>query len=187
MRDAVVALRSERLDEVDSTSLLTDLTALRGLIDQAECEWLRRVGEVHARGAADTVGAGSTTAFLRGTVLLSPSEAGRAVRTASALRSSCAATATAKALADGVIGLGQAHVVTAVLDRLPSALPDAVRRNGELSLLEPAAALNPADLGRAGRHFASRVDPDGLARDEAEARERPPAATRRPAAATPTS
>ena len=170
LRDAVVALRSEQLNEVDSASLLTDVTALRGLLDQAEGEWLRRVGEVHARGAADTVGAGSTTAFLRGTVLMSPSEAGRAVRTASALRSSC--PATAQALADGVIGLGQAHVVTTVLERLPSALPDDVRRDGELLLLEHAAVLNPADLGRAGRHFASRVDPLGLARDEAEARER---------------
>ena len=37
---------------------------------------------------------------------------------------------------------------------------------------QQAAVLNPADLGRAGRHFASRVDPLGLSRDEADQRER---------------
>ena len=77
VRDAVAALRSEQLQAVDWAGLLADVTALRRLLDQAEGEWLRRVGEVHARGAADTVGAGSTKAFLRGTVLMSPSEAGR--------------------------------------------------------------------------------------------------------------
>lgn len=77
VRAAVVALGSEPLQAVDSACLLADVTALRGLLDQAEGEWLRRVGEAHARGAADTVGAGSTKAFLRGTVLMSPPEAGR--------------------------------------------------------------------------------------------------------------
>lgn len=32
--------------------------------------------------------------------------------------------------------------------------------------------MNPADLARAGRFVASRVDPDGSARDEAEVWER---------------
>jgi len=167
---AAKGLRSEDLTGVDSASLLADVAALRGLLDQLEGEWLRRVGEVHARGAADVVGAGSTKAFLRGTVLMSPLEAGRAVRTATVLRSTC--TATASALSDGRVGLGQAHVVATVIDRLPSALPESARLEGELVLLEHAGALNPADLARAGRFFASRVDPDGLARDEREQVER---------------
>ena len=67
VRDAVVSLQSEDLHAVDSGSLLTDVADLRRLADQVEGQWLRRVGGVHARGAADAVGAGSTKAFLRGT------------------------------------------------------------------------------------------------------------------------
>ncbi|MBC7638834.1 MAG: hypothetical protein H7231_03510, partial [Rhodoferax sp.] len=86
LRDAVSSLQSEDLQGVDSGSLLTDVAAMRRLVDQVEGEWLRRVGEVHARGAAQVVGAGSTKAFLRGTCLVSPSEASKAVDTATALR-----------------------------------------------------------------------------------------------------
>ena len=125
---------------------------------------------MHARGLGEAVGAGSTKAFLRGTLLMSPAEASRAVRTATALRTSCAATADA--LTAGTIGAGQAHVLTAVIGKLPSALPEEARLEGEAALLEHAAVLNPADLARAGRFFAHRVDPDGAARDETEARER---------------
>ncbi len=170
VRTALVGLQSEDLQGVDSASLLGDVAALRGLLDQVEGEWLRRVGEVHAQGAAEVVGAGSTKAFLRGTCLLSPFEASRAVKTATALRSTCAATAAA--LAEGVIGVGQAHVVASVIEKLPSALAPDVRTAGEVALVEHAAVLNPSDLARAGRFFASRVDPRGLARDEAEQRER---------------
>ena len=170
LRDAVSSLQSEDLHGVDSGSLLTDVAAMRRLVDQVEGEWLRRVGEVHARGAAQVVGAGSTKAFLRGTCLVSPSEASRAVDTATALRSTCLATAAA--VAAGVIGVGQAEVITKVITDLPSALPEDVRAAGEATLLEHAAALNPAQLARAGRYFASHVDPHGVARDEAEQRAR---------------
>ncbi len=170
VRDAVTGLQSEDLHGVDSGSLLTDVADLRRLADQVEGEWLRRVGEVHARGAADVVGAGSTKAFLRGTCLVSPAEASKAVATASALRSTC--EATAEAVAAGAIGVGQAQVITRVISDLPSALPEDTRRDGEQVLLTHAAVLDPAQLARAGRYFASRVDPHGVARDEAEQRER---------------
>ncbi len=170
VREAVTGLQSEDLHGVDSGSLLTDVADLRRLADQVEGEWLRRVGEVHARGAADVVGAGSTKAFLRGTCLVSPSEASRAVATASALRTTCAATA--EAVAAGTIGIGQAHVIAKVITDLPSALPEDVRLAGEATLVEHARVLDPAQLARAGRYFASRVDPHGVARDEAEQRER---------------
>ena len=58
LRDAVGGLQSEDLHGVDSGSLLTDVADLRRLADQVEGEWLRRVGEVHARGAADVGGCG---------------------------------------------------------------------------------------------------------------------------------
>ncbi len=170
VRDAVTGLQSEDLHGVDSGSLLTDVADLRRLADQVEGQWLRQVGEVHARGAADVLGAGSTKAFLRGTCLVSPSEASKAVATASALRSSC--IQTAEAVAAGVIGIGQAQVITRVITDLPSALPEDTRQDGERVLLAHAAALDPAQLARAGRYFASRVDPHGVARDEQEQRER---------------
>ncbi len=170
VRNAVTVLQFEDLHGVDSGSLLTDVADLRRLADQVEGEWLRRVGEVHARGAADVVGAGSTKAFLRGTCLVSPVEASRAVYTAAALRTTC--TQTAEAVASGVIGIGQAQVIAKVIADLPSALPEDVRTAGEATLVAHAAALNPAELARAGRYFASRVDPHGVARDEAERRER---------------
>jgi len=170
VRDAVAGLQSEDLHGVDSSSLLTDVVDLRRLADQVEGEWLRRVGEVHARGAADVMGAGSTKAFLRGTCLVSPAEASKAVATATALRNTCAATADA--VAAGAIGMGHAHVITKVITDLPSALPQDTRQDGQQVLLTHAAVLDPAQLARAGRYFASRVDPHGVARDEAEQRER---------------
>ncbi|MBC7640583.1 MAG: DUF222 domain-containing protein, partial [Rhodoferax sp.] len=170
VRDAVAVLRSEDLHGVDSGSLLTDVVAMRRLADQVEGEWLRRVGEVHARGAAQVVGAGSTKAFLRGTCLISPSESSRAVDTASALRTTC--TQTADAVAAGVIGIGQAQVIAKVITGLPSALPEDVRVAGEATLVAHAAALNPAELAWAGRYFACHVDPHGVARDDAEQRAR---------------
>ncbi len=170
VRDALTLLQSEDLHGVDSGSLLTDVAAMRRLVDQVEGEWLRRVGEVHARGAADVVGAGSTKAFLRGTCLVSPAEASKAVATASALRTTCAQTA--EAVAAGVIGAGQAQVIARVITDLPSALSEDVRAAGEATLVEHARVLDPAQLARAGRYFASRVDPHGVARAEAEQRER---------------
>ncbi len=170
LRHAVAGLQGEDLHGVDSGCLLTDVADLRRLIDQAEGEWLRRVGEAHARGAAQVVGAGSTKAFLRGTCLVSPSEASRAVDTAAALRTTCAATAAA--VAAGVIGIGQAQVIAEVITDLPSALAAEVRTAGEATLVAHAAALNPAELARAGRYFACHVDPHGVARDETEQRER---------------
>ncbi len=170
LRDVVAGLQSEDLHGVDSGSLLTEVADLRRLADQVEGEWLRRVGEVHARGAADVVGAGSTKAFLRGTCLVSPVMASRAVDTAAALRTTC--VATAKAVAAGTISIGQTHVIARVITDLPSALPEDTRVDGEQVLLAHAAALDPAQLARAGRYFASRVDPHRVARDEAEQRER---------------
>lgn len=170
LREAQLALAGEELAGVDSTSLLTDTAALRTLLDQCEGEWLRRVGEAHARGAAEMIGAGTTKAYLRGTLLMSPLEASKAVHTAAALRSTC--SATAQALASGTIGLGQAQVITRVIQRLPSALPSSARENGEHLLLQHAQVLNPADLGRAGRHLTHTLDPNGVSRDEHEATER---------------
>ena len=120
VREAMSGLQGDDLLGVDSAALLADVAALRSLLDQGEGEFLRRVGEVHARGAAEAVGAGSTQAFLRGTVLMSPLDPSRAVRTASVLRSTCPATAAA--VAAGAIGVGQAHVVAKVIEALPSAL-----------------------------------------------------------------
>ena len=170
LRAAVDGLQSEDLQGVDSASLLGDVAALRTLLDQCEGEFLRRVGEAHVRGAADAIGAGSTKAFLRGTLLMSPFEASRAVRTATVLRSAC--SATAEQLSVGAIGLSQAHVIARAVDDLPSALPPATRDEGESLLLQHAEALDPAQLGRAARHLACRLDPDGVARDEHEVVER---------------
>jgi len=170
VRQAVDCLQSEDLHGVDSGSLLTDVSSMWRLLDQVQGEWLRRVGEVHARGAAQVVGAGSTKAFLRGTCLVSPSEASKAVDTATALRTTC--TQTAEAVAAGQIGIGQAQVIAKVITDLPRALPEDVRMAGEATLVEHARALNSAELARAGRYFACHVDPQGVARDDAEQRER---------------
>ncbi len=129
--------QSEDLQGVDSGSLLTDGVAMRRLVDQVEGEWLRRVGEVHARGAARVVGAGSTKAFLGGTCLVFPSEASRAVATASALRSTC--QATAEAIAAGMIGVGQAQVIAKVITDLSSPESLAIM----CPAIEPLSAPNP--------------------------------------------
>ena len=121
VRDAVAVLQFEDLHSVDSGSLLTDVADLHRLVDQVEGEWLRRVGEVHARGAAQVVGAGSTKAFLRGTCLVSPVEASRAVDTATASR-----TATSASLSCPP-GWSIPHTLTATTDSPRP--PDPFRHN----------------------------------------------------------
>lgn len=164
---AVAALAAEDLEGIDSTALLAETATLRVLADQVEAEWLRRLGEVHVRGAAQSCGAPTTKAWVRGTLLMSPAGAARAVRTAVALRTTC--TATADALAAGTVGLGQAEAVTRAITRLPSAVPAALRERGEALLLEHAGALDPVQTARAARHLAHTLDPDGVYRDEQEA------------------
>ena len=60
VRDALVQLRSEDLRGLDAAGLLADVAGLHTMRGQVEGEWLRRVGEVHIRAVADTVGASST-------------------------------------------------------------------------------------------------------------------------------
>jgi len=66
VRDALVQLRSEDLQSLDSAGLLADVADLHTLLTRVEGEWLRRVGEVHLRGDGETLGARLTKASPRG-------------------------------------------------------------------------------------------------------------------------
>ena len=86
---------------------------------------LARLGEAEALGLARTRGATSMTAWLRGSHL-GPGEASRLIRTARALREQL--SATAQALADGEVNLGQAEVIVDSLKDLRPGEPGSAGR-----------------------------------------------------------
>lgn len=101
---------------------VADAVALRA---QADAVLLARLGEADARGLARSRGATSAVAWLRGSHQLSPGEASRLVRTARALREQL--PATAQAITDGEVQLGQAEVIVDSLKDLPPGISAELR------------------------------------------------------------
>ncbi len=131
---------------------------------------LAAVAEADGRniGAATAT---STAGWLRCRVRAHPREAAELVRVAKAVQSDCRPTGAA--LAAGTVNAGQAQVITRVLAALPRVEAD-VRVAAEEFLIGHAAALDPVQLGQAGRALAETLtvdpDPDERARRQRERR-----------------
>jgi hypothetical protein len=123
---------------------------------------LALVGQADGRGLGATQ-ATTTAGWLRARLLLHPGEAGRVVRLAGALPAE--SPAAAAALAAGVISAEHARVITTVLAGLPPVDAD-TRTRAEEFLITQASALDPVQLGQAGRALTEKLttapdsDPD---------------------------
>lgn len=169
-RDAVVAAAQVELWSLTDRQLAVEVADAVALRAQADAVLLARLGEADARGLARSRGATSTVAWLRGSHQLSPGEASRLVRTARALREQL--PATAQAITDGEVQLGQAEVIVDSLKDLPPGISAELRAEGEQALIGACACLDPVGLGRLGRRLEELLDPEGVqARDEAKIRE----------------
>jgi len=148
-------------------ALAERIMALRGLVDRLEGQWLQDLADLDARGAAGAeqgVPAASTASWLRARLRMSAGTAASFVRTARALHRG-PLTATAQALAEGVISPAHAQV----LAHGTQDLPDHLAAEGEPVLLAAARRLDPPRLRRAIAHLRLVADPDG-AGDQAERR-----------------
>jgi len=72
----------------------------------------------------------------------------------------------AAALADGVVNLAQAHVITHALDTLPDDLDPGLVAKAEAHLVDRAALFGPRELKHLGEHLLEVIAPDSA--EEAE-------------------
>ena len=132
-RDAVGEAAQQPLWSLTDRQLAVEVAEALALRARADAVLLARLGEADARGLARTRGASSMVAWLRGTHRLAAGEASRLVRTAEALREQL--PATAQALADGQVNLGQVEVIVDSLKDLSDEVSTAQRAEGEATLI----------------------------------------------------
>jgi len=132
-----------------------------------EAARLRLLAEAHERRAGDGPGAVSTAAWLAAEAGMRPERAAERVALAEALGGPLAVTGAA--LAAGDLSLDHAGVVRRVMTGLDPRVDAEARAGAERLLVEQAAALDPGQLAKAGRHLRARLREDAdqrLARDE---------------------
>jgi hypothetical protein len=145
---------------------------------------LRLVREVDARDLAGRQGATSTAAWLRHRLRLRPGDARSRVELANRLReqpvpvdygpnmdstpAGWAMSATAAALAEGVVSVEHAFAVAATMAELPTSLSHEQVRAAEQQLADWAREYNPTELRNLGRALTNLLDADTL--DEREQR-----------------
>lgn len=169
-RDAVGAAAQVQLWSLTDKQLAAEVADAVALRAQVDAVLLARLGEADARGLAHSRGASSLTGWLRCSHRLGVGEASRLVKTARALREQLPATAAA--MADGEVNLGQVEVIVEVLKDLSEQLPANKRADGETTLIQACDSLDPISLGRFGRRLEELLDPEGVqARDEAKIRD----------------
>ncbi len=169
-RAAVLAAARVALWSLTDNQLAAEVADAVALRAQADAVLLARLGEADARGLALTRGASSMTGWLRCSHRLAAGEASRLVKTARSLREQL--PATAQALGDGEVNLGEVEVIVEALTDLTDQVNSDMRAEGETTLIKACAELDPVALGRLGRRLEELLDPEGVqARDEAKIRD----------------
>ena len=190
VRAALAGIRTAplwQLPESEVVQLRRDLQATAAMLAAVTLTVTR---EIDARGAAVSLGAPSTVAWLTGSLHLHPGAARREVTLAHALQASPDGTApdpagprvggelvrplpaTGAALAAGQLSLASAGEIERAVRALPDTVPAEDREKGETFLLAQAAHLRPDQLRRLGAHLLHALDPDhaaGLEAAEADA------------------
>jgi len=164
---AVDELASQDLSGLPDGMAAARVLALRRLLERLECQWLRELAAVDARGAAGAeLGerAPSTAGWLRARVRLTAGAALQRVRVARALHRG-PLSGTAAALAAGELSYGHAVVLAGGTENLDAE----TTATAEPVLLEAARRLDPARLRRVVEHLRVIASPD---REERLARHR---------------
>jgi hypothetical protein len=148
--------------------------------------WSRRLyavtlavtAEIDIRGIATACGATSTAVLLRQLLRISPGQARRRIADARAVRPAVALTGevlapvlpvAAAALEAGTISDQHLLVIRRTVERLPSAVEDAVRAGVETELVEHATQFDPVQLVKLAHRVRAHLDPDGTLLDERQA------------------
>ena len=139
------------------------------------------LAEAAGRGLPVAAGAKDGAGWFRGLVAVTPgvarARAGLAAALGTAAEPNAELAPTRVAFAAGEISVGHAGVIVrtvAAVQDLPD-VDEVTRGEGQALLLDTAAGVDPAQLGRAGLALRHRLDPDAagrLARDEDAQQER---------------
>jgi hypothetical protein len=173
VREALARLGSAVEDcQVSSLAALTDddilscLDECAALVSRVAAVQARIVQTIEVRGIARSVGASSTRSLVRDRLRLSPFEAKRLCSLAASLD---ALDLLGTAVAEGRVNVGQAEVIAASIEELPTEIGAEAHIKAEAHLIDLAAQFDPVDLRKLGRHLVNVVDPDWADRHAAEA------------------
>ena len=153
VREAAETLWSAQPDDelVETVTLVQQLTSALAVVEAGA------VAEADARDLPKHgLHYGSTGDWLTHAAGLRRGEGKRRLVRARALDGPLARTR--QGLLDADVSPGQADVIVAAIDRLPSG--ELVRARGEKLLVAEAGRLDASELARAGRHLVHVVDPD---------------------------
>lgn len=150
-------LSAQDVSAVPPRRLGADIKQIRGLINRAEAQCVRRVEVFDREQAYGASGDTSTTSWLRNHCQLSGFSADRHVKLARQLPD---LQATQQALESGEIGIEHALEVARATDDIGT--------GAEAELLTAARCKNPAEVRQAAREIRHRVDAAGMARQAME-------------------
>jgi len=137
------------------------LTVVRRLLEvraSVDALVLQAIGHLDRDGVAEREGCIKTANWLRTTNHLSLGAARREVAAGRALTGRF--TATADALATGLISAEQAQAILRTLDELPPEMSDDQVRTAETTMLDYAATLGPRELDTLSRRLLDLIAPD---------------------------
>ncbi len=169
-RAAVAGLLGPSWSQVNAPDLLTLAGQVEQLSRLTGAVQIGLAGELDTRGVAAAHGSASTGALLRNTLLISQGEARARVAAAAVLlprTSPSGATAgpvlplLAAAVTAGTIGVEQARVVVATMNKLPAAVDPQTRELCQRLLVDNAVLTEPVPFAVFARMVAASCDPDG--------------------------
>jgi hypothetical protein len=163
LRQALDALRDERLADVPASSLGEELTEIEALTARLRHEQARRAAAFDSAGGAAADGFASTGAWLRANTLASPREAGDLVNVGRDLRDRLPST---RAVLDAG-GMSFAGA-TAISRALRDVRDETVLREADAVLAQHAPTLHPAQVAHAARRVLEHLDPQLAQRDAAQ-------------------
>ena len=193
---AFAAVAGDGLWSVPEAQLLALRRAMEATAARLAAVTLTVTREVDERGAAVSVGAPCTAAWLMSSLRLHPGAARREVALAHSLTHSLtsappdvtggsagallrggdgaavALPVTGAALAAGEVSLASAAEIDKAIRALPATVEAETRDAGETFLLAQARHLRPDQITRLGAHLHQVLDPDAAARAELDEAER---------------
>jgi len=163
---SAVAQIAAVLDDVSDSSMwsMTDeslLVVAEGagrLVGRVQELMVRLVGEIDSRDLACTVGASTTTGWVRHRLNATLREAKQIAAVARAAGTTL--SVTGRALAAGKVSLAQAGAIVGAVQALPTDLDHSIAARAEADLIARAAHFDAEQLTRLGEHILQVVAPE---------------------------